>query len=100
VLAPLHPAVHGLVPFDFVSGPFWDSMYGPVIRWGLRVIEYKANYLAIDGHFSGYEPLICADDEAAIDTAKKLVNQYGIEIWSGTRLVMCLVARFDQFART
>jgi hypothetical protein len=54
------------------------------------VIEYRAYFLGIDGHFNGYEPLICADDEAAIDRAKRLVNKYGIEIWSGARLVMCL----------
>jgi hypothetical protein len=34
--------------------------------------------------------LLCADDEAAIEKAKRLVNKYGIEIWNGARLVMCL----------
>jgi hypothetical protein len=33
---------------------------------------------------------VCANDEAAIDKAKRLVNKYGIELWSGARLVMCL----------
>jgi hypothetical protein len=43
------------------------------------VIEYRAYFLGIDGHFHGYEPLVCADDEAAIDKAKRLVNIHGIE---------------------
>jgi hypothetical protein len=52
--------------------------------------EYRAYLLGHDGHFNGYEPLICVDDEAAIAMAKRLVNNYGIEIWNGARLVMCL----------
>ena len=52
--------------------------------------EYRAYFLGLDGHFNGYEQLICANDEVAIDKAKRLVNKYGIEIWSGARLVMCL----------
>jgi hypothetical protein len=46
----------------------------------------RANY----GHFNGFEALVCTSDETAIDKAKRLVNKYGIEIWSGARLVMCL----------
>jgi hypothetical protein len=54
------------------------------------VEEYSAYFLGVDGHFNGYEPLVCTNDEAAIDTAKRLVNKNGIEIWNGARLVMCL----------
>jgi hypothetical protein len=59
-------------------------------RGGLRVEEYRAYFLGRDGHFNGYEPLVCANDEVAIESAKRLVNKYGIELWSGARLVMCL----------
>jgi hypothetical protein len=52
--------------------------------------EYRAYFIGRDGHFNGFEPLICADDEAAIERAKRLVNKHGVEIWSGPRLVMCL----------
>ncbi|MEY2538254.1 MAG: hypothetical protein QOG67_1994 [Verrucomicrobiota bacterium] len=49
-----------------------------------------AYFRGIDRHFNGYDPLDCADDEAAIDKAKRLINKHGIEIWNGARLVMCL----------
>ena len=59
-------------------------------RGDYRVQEYRAYFLGRDGHFNGYEPLLCPNDEAAIEKAKRLLNKYGIEIWSGARLVMCL----------
>jgi hypothetical protein len=52
--------------------------------------EYRAYFVGSDGHFNGFEPLVCPSDETAIEKAKRLVNKYGIEIWSGARLVMCL----------
>jgi hypothetical protein len=33
------------------------------------VIEYRAYFIGHDGHFNGYEPLVCADDETAIEMA-------------------------------
>jgi hypothetical protein len=49
--------------------------------------EYQAYFVGRDGHFNGYEPFVCADDAAAIEKAKRLVNRYGIELWTGVRLV-------------
>jgi hypothetical protein len=43
--------------------------------------------VAQDGHFIGYEPLICADDAEAIEKARRLVSVNPVEFWSGTRLV-------------
>jgi hypothetical protein len=51
------------------------------------VEEYRADFVGNDGHFNGFEPLICADDATAIEKAKRLVNRHGIELWAGTRLV-------------
>jgi len=34
--------------------------------------------------------IVCADDAAAIEKAKRLVNRYGIELWNGARLVVRL----------
>jgi hypothetical protein len=48
--------------------------------------EYRAYFVGRDGHFNGFEPLVCADDAAAIHMAKRLVNKFGIEIWNGVRL--------------
>jgi len=49
--------------------------------------EYRAYAVGIDGHFIGYEPLICADDGEAIHKAKSLVDGHDIELWCGERLV-------------
>jgi hypothetical protein len=51
------------------------------------VIEYRAYFVGADGHFAGYEPLLCADDGEAIEKATKLIAGRDIELWSGPRLV-------------
>jgi hypothetical protein len=56
------------------------------------VAEYRAFTVGIDGHFTGFEPLICADDGEAIARAKRLVLSEDIELWSGDRLVIRLRA--------
>jgi hypothetical protein len=45
-----------------------------------------------DGHFTGFEPLICADDIEAIEKAKRLVSGQDVELWCGPRLVIRLAA--------
>jgi hypothetical protein len=52
--------------------------------------EYRAYTVGRDGHFIGFEPLICADDSEAIERATRLVDGHDIELWSGTRLVIRL----------
>jgi hypothetical protein len=49
--------------------------------------EYRAYIVGDDEHFIGCEPLVCADDREAIETAKRLVDKHPIELWSGNRLV-------------
>jgi hypothetical protein len=49
--------------------------------------EFRAYAVGDDGHFSGYDPLICADDQEAITKAKILAQRHGVELWSGPRLV-------------
>jgi hypothetical protein len=51
------------------------------------VEEYRAYFVGRDGHFNGYEPLVCANDAIAIEKAKRLLDGHDIELWSGTRLV-------------
>jgi hypothetical protein len=48
--------------------------------------EYRAYTVGIDGHFVGYQPLVCADDAEAITKAKRLVDGHDIELWNGARL--------------
>ena len=56
------------------------------------MIEYRAFIVGSDGHFTGFEPLICADDAEAIEQAKRLVVSHDVELWSGDRLVIRLRA--------
>jgi hypothetical protein len=49
--------------------------------------EYRAYTVGHDGHFIGFEPLVCADDSEAIEQAKRFVDGHDIELWSGDRLV-------------
>ena len=57
------------------------------------MIEYRAFIVGSDGHFAGFEPLICADDAEAIAKAKRLVVDHDVELWSGDRLVTRLKAQ-------
>jgi hypothetical protein len=57
------------------------------------VAEYRAYTVGLDGHFNGFEPLICADDAEAIEKAKRLVDDLDVELWSGDRLVKRLERR-------
>lgn len=52
--------------------------------------EYRAYGVGDDGHFSGCELLVCANDEEAITKAKVLSQRHGVELWSGPRLVISM----------
>jgi hypothetical protein len=54
------------------------------------VVEYRAYTVGRDGHFTGFEPLVCADDFEAIEKAKRLIDDHDIELWCGPRLVTTL----------
>jgi hypothetical protein len=49
--------------------------------------EYRAYLVGPDGHFVGFEPLVCASDSEAIEKAKRLVDGHDVELWSGPRFV-------------
>jgi hypothetical protein len=57
-----------------------------------EVTDYRAYTVGSDRHFVGYEPLVCVDDDEAIDKAKRLVDGRDIELWSGGRFVKRLNA--------
>jgi hypothetical protein len=57
------------------------------------MVEYRAYIVGDDGHFIGFEPLVCVDDGEAIEKAKCLIGKHPIEIWSGDRLVKRLSAQ-------
>jgi hypothetical protein len=52
--------------------------------------EYRAYAVGDDGHFSGYEPLVCANDEEAIAKATIFAQHHGVELWCGPRRVMAM----------
>ena len=49
--------------------------------------EYRAFTVGIDGHFVGFEPIICDGNAAAIERAKRLLDVRDIEVWCADRLV-------------
>ena len=57
------------------------------------MVEYRAYTVDRDGHFLGFEPLVCANDAEAIEQAKRLIVNNAIELWSGERLVIRLDAK-------
>lgn len=53
--------------------------------------DYRAYIIGDDGHFIGAEMLtIAADDAAAIEAAKRLVDKHDVELWDRDRLVVRL----------
>jgi hypothetical protein len=52
--------------------------------------EYRAYIIGHDGHIQRYEPIVCADDEAAIAKAERLVDGHDVELWQGARKVTTL----------
>jgi hypothetical protein len=52
--------------------------------------EYRAYLVGQDGQIVGFEPMVCANDEEAIERAGLLVEGCGVELWSGARLVVRL----------
>jgi hypothetical protein len=49
--------------------------------------DYRLYTVGEDGHFNGYEPLVCTDDEKAIAKAEVISQRHAVELWSGARLV-------------
>jgi hypothetical protein len=52
--------------------------------------EYRAYTVGLDGHFVGFEAMVCASDAEAIKRAKLLVGDRPIELWSGSRFIIRL----------
>jgi hypothetical protein len=52
--------------------------------------DYRAYLVGADGHFVGYEPLVCANDSEAIKRAERLTARHPVELWSGATLVVRL----------
>jgi hypothetical protein len=49
--------------------------------------EYRVYTIGTDGHIVQSTPLICDDDDQAMEQARKIGEGQTLEIWSGERLV-------------
>lgn len=49
--------------------------------------EYRAFSVGDDGHFVGFEPLVCGDDNEAIEKARRLAVTHAVELWNCERFV-------------
>ena len=58
--------------------------------------DYRAYTVGPDGHFVGYEPLVCGSDKEAIEQAKRLVDGHDLELWSGDRFIVRLERKLNQ----
>ena len=52
---------------------------------------YRVYVIGRDGHFIRSIDLSCADDGAAIESIKQLIDGYDLELWQGDRRI----ARFN-----
>jgi hypothetical protein len=65
-----------------------------IAAYGERLVpEYRAYTVGDDGHFEGFEPFSCYNDNEATAKACSLLHGKDIELWSGPRLVIHLTAR-------
>jgi len=60
------------------------------------MLEYRAYFVGSDGHFVGFEPLVCRDDAEAEAKALRFPCGHDIELWSGERFVLKLEAKKAQ----
>lgn len=54
-------------------------------------MDYRSYSVGLDGHFIRFDGFVCANDEAAIEEAKRYVVGHDIELWCSDRFV----ARID-----
>jgi hypothetical protein len=53
--------------------------------------HYRAHIIGRDGHFERAVELDCADDKAAMESAKQFVDGHDVELWQRDRKI----AKFD-----
>jgi hypothetical protein len=54
------------------------------------VADYRVYQVGLDGHFINFHAFACKDDVEAIERARRLIDGYDVEVWSGTRFVIKL----------
>jgi hypothetical protein len=81
-----------LIKFESGSGLYLFCLH---LLWAypsgdFRVAEYRAFTIGSEGHFVGFEPIICNTDDQAIVRAKSLLDGCAIEVWCAERLIVKL----------
>jgi hypothetical protein len=49
--------------------------------------HYRAYIIGWDGHFQNAVELDCADDKAAMESAKQFVDGHDVELWQRDRMI-------------
>jgi hypothetical protein len=60
-----------------------------------QMSDYRVYVIGNDGHFVSAIQLDCADDNAAIESAKQFVNGHDVELWQRDRIVAKLDRKPD-----
>lgn len=55
--------------------------------WGCAMQHYRVYVLGEDDHFINAIDLSCADDIAAIESAKQLIDGHDLELWQRDRRI-------------
>ena len=55
--------------------------------------EYRAYLIGPDGHIQQRIDLLCADDDAAKERARQLVNGHDLELWQLDRMIAAFQAK-------
>jgi hypothetical protein len=55
--------------------------------------EYRAYIIGLDGHIIKAIGLLCANDAAAKERAKQLVDGHDVELWQGDRQIAVFDAK-------
>jgi hypothetical protein len=75
-----------LEPQTLVGVTVWN--FPPISHaTGTQMSEYRVYVIGDDGHFLKVIQLDCADDEAATQSAKQLVDGKDIEVWQEERKI-------------
>jgi hypothetical protein len=52
-----------------------------------QMLEYRAYVIGQDGHIELRVDFVCADEQAAKESAKQLLNGRDVELWQGANLI-------------
>ena len=69
-----------------LSGGFLANSAIP-LSGAIEMADCRAFTVGPDGHFVGFEPIVCDTDDQAVERAKRLLDGRAIEVWCAERLI-------------